>query len=69
MFSRREAEFYEFFKQHDDKAYTALAFVDVFFADDTFGIDESLVEKTLMEMVSEGKIKGVYAKGYYYYHF
>ena len=32
-------------------------------------LDYDSIQKSLEKMIKEGKIKGVYAEGHYYYHF
>ena len=68
ILTRFEAEYYYFFEQNKDKAYNIYAFTETFF-DSHWDYDTDFVEKGLNEMVSEGKIKGAYYKGIYYYYF
>jgi hypothetical protein len=64
-----EAKFYEFFEINEGKAFTINALVDRFFGDDAVYQNTKKVERDLMKMVERGKLKGVYVKGHYYFHF
>ena len=64
-----QAKYYHFFEVHNDKAYTLSAFIDCFFGiEESFEIEERRVEKDLIRMVNDKKIKGVYYKSHYYFH-
>ncbi len=74
---RYEVNFYHFLEKNKDNAYTFWALIERLNEDkDIKPIppmeriqDYDKIQKTLEKMVSEGKIKGVYAEGQYYYHF
>ncbi len=50
-------------------AFTTDAFIDKFFDEkERFTVRTKLIEEDLKQMVKEEIIKGVYVKGFYYYH-
>ena len=64
-----QAKFYDFFEVNSDKAYTLCVFIDCYFGlEESDEINDKKVEKDLIRMVNEGKIKGVYYKSHYYFH-
>lgn len=68
ILGRWEAQFYYFFENHCHLAFTVNAFMDKFFDGDNLGLDIDEVEELLNKMVVKRLIKGIYARGYYYYY-
>lgn len=76
--TREEAKFRRFFEKNKGWAFTVWSFLDRFTEDkelddrlfnaDMLLEDVDRYEKILYSMVAEGKIKGAYAEGYYYYY-
>ena len=56
-------------QENSEKAYNLNAFIDYYFGlEESDEINDKKVEKDLIRMVNEGKIKGVYYKSHYYFH-
>ncbi len=69
ILEHNQAKFYQFFEENREKAYTLQAFIDCHFGvEESYEINDEKVERDLIRMVDEGKIKGVYYKSHYYFH-